>query len=123
RYTEARGGKLLVTKAKYFKPYGWKNRVNKVEDEKHMRRLFKPYLPEGWESQLEILEPQIHADLRPYLVDTDLQINRNLLLNVSMDILATATRPLSGLTPSSDLTSQIFPHPKLELDFVARSSS
>lgn len=122
-YAEARGGRLIVTKAKYFKPYGWKNRVSKVEDEKHMRRNFKPYLPEGWETQLEILEPQIHADLRPYLVDADLQINRNLLLNVSMDILATATRPLSGLTPSSDLTSQIFPHPKLELDFVARSSS
>src|SRR5690606_17014908 len=55
-------------------------------------------------------------------VEADVQVNKNLLLNVSMDILATATRPLSGLTPSGDLVSQIFPHPKMELDFVARSS-
>lgn len=121
RYQEQfQSAQLLLGRIKYWKPYGWKSKL-KEDTDKALVRRFKNFLPQDWAFGQPI-EPEVHTDLRPYLVEGDVQVTKNLWFMTSMDILATARSPLTGLEPSADLTSYIYPHPKLALQFVPRSN-
>ena len=123
-YCQTRGNaQLFVGRIANNKPEGWKFGTRKRDAYTKMAKKFADFLPDGFDvDEMQTVDPQIHKDLRPYLVDGAVKINSNLYFDTTMDIRATTKRPTSSLEPSHDLTSFIYPHPKLELKFVPRSS-
>lgn len=57
-------------------------------------------------------------ELKPYLLDTDLILNKNLIIK-STKIVATAAQPLTGLQSISGTRSGIFGHPQMQMEMVA----
>lgn len=57
-------------------------------------------------------------ELKPYLLDTDLILNRNLVIK-STKIVATATNPLTGLQSLGGTRSAIFGHPQVQMEMIA----
>ena len=57
-------------------------------------------------------------ELTPYLLDTDLILNKNLVIKATK-IVATAAQPLTGLQSISGTRSGIFGHPQMQMEMVA----
>ena len=57
-------------------------------------------------------------ELKPYILDTDLILNKNLTIK-STKIVATAAQPLTGLQSISGTRSGIFGHPQMQMEMVA----